>query len=167
MAGLVRSECEELEIRGIDVLNKKMEVIVVYMLSLMYELCRSKDPSEIEWCVDQMRGHLITCMESGEITSFPTKQCVRIPDPMQVSRVQLHCVCRLPERRGQKMVLCSSCNRWFHQKCLDIPNNIFIKKASKTCNYKYNPTNVYVYFSFLLHLVILYLYYLVGLRILC
>ena len=36
VAGLVKSECEELEIRGIDVLNKKMEVIVVYMLSLMH-----------------------------------------------------------------------------------------------------------------------------------
>ena len=36
VAGLVKSECEELEIRGIDVLNRKMEVIVVYMLSLMH-----------------------------------------------------------------------------------------------------------------------------------
>ena len=75
VAGLVKSECEELEIRGIDVAKQENgSDCGIYAIANAYELCRSKDPSKIEWCVDQMRGHLIT-------TSFPTKQCVRIPDP--------------------------------------------------------------------------------------
>ena len=52
VAGLVKSECEELEIRGIDVGD-----CGIYAIANAYELCRSKDPSEIEWCVDEMRGH--------------------------------------------------------------------------------------------------------------
>ena len=39
--------------------------------------------------------------------------------------VNLHCSCSLPEEKGDKMAECDMCKTWYHQHCMDIPDNVF------------------------------------------
>ena len=39
--------------------------------------------------------------------------------------VDLHCSCRMPEEKGDKMAECDVCKTWYHQHCMDIPSGVF------------------------------------------
>ena len=51
------------------------------------------------------------------------------------SVVDVFCVCRYPDvditDHFDDMASCALCGEWFHQHCLDIPNQIFKKKAQQ------------------------------------
>ena len=39
--------------------------------------------------------------------------------------VELHCTCRMPERKVDKFAECDSCHIWYHHHCMDIPSEVF------------------------------------------
>ena len=44
---------------------------------------------------------------------------------MQKMKVQLHCICRLPEGGEEEMAYCPSCHMWYHKSCKSIPDIVF------------------------------------------
>ena len=68
---------------------------------------------------NDMRDHLIACLDSDQITPFPkldgnVKNCTA-----QVKRFKVHCICRLPEFYDTIMIQCDHCFQWFHFKCIN------------------------------------------------
>ena len=59
-----------------------------------------------------MRPHVLSCIESGKITPFPSVM-VRPIRPAQVKKVHLYCDCRLPEDGLEQMAFCGKCRIGF------------------------------------------------------
>ena len=82
-------------------------------------LCESRNPSIVRFCQKQMRSHLMSCFEIGQISSFP-ENGLRVPNKSTISTESLpilYCVCHLPDD-GSLMIQCSKCQEWFHTKCI-------------------------------------------------
>ena len=71
-----------------------------------------------------LRSHFLKCIEERRMTPFPAKQ-IKVPKPIQKMKVQLHCICRLPEDGEEEMAYCPSCHMWYHKSCERIPDIVF------------------------------------------
>ena len=76
------------------------------------------------------RKHLMNCFWVQKLLSFPKQKTVEAKHVIfATTDVKVYCVCRLPEDKRQKMAKCPVCSEWFHEKCLDIPGDVFCRKA--------------------------------------
>ncbi len=134
IAAFIRSEEEELVLQSVDTDPQQNGTDCgLHAIANAYELCAGNDPSTCAWKQNEMRDHLMRCLEAGEVRPFPKRR--RQPKAVvQETGVTLHCICRMPEQRGQKMAWCGGCKQWYHQKCVNIPNKVFTRKNSWTCN---------------------------------
>ena len=68
---------------------------------------------------DELRNHLVTCIENERFTAFPLSQQ---PPESEVERsvsfvnIEVSCSCGKPDS-WQDMVACDGCNKWFHIDC--------------------------------------------------
>lgn len=73
----------------------------------------------------EMRGHLIKCLESKELTPFPkctpTKCSVwnRIPGSLAMKKLVLYCCCHMPKEL-ENMIQCEKCKQWHFLTCAGI-----------------------------------------------
>ena len=105
----------------------------VYTIANALEICRGHDPSTCNWEGAQMKKHLLQCLDKDNLVRFPRRASPHPGRVLKTSKVPtLHCQCRQPYKRSQLMAQCTSCGYWFHQKCLNIPNAIFKKKAKNS-----------------------------------
>ena len=107
----------------------------LHAVASAYELCAGKDPTSIKWKHNELRSHLLTCLENEQMKPFP--KAGRRRDGVVASSVQfsLFCICRMPENRSSKMAQCLSCGEWFHQSCCRIPMAVFSRKREPfTCD---------------------------------
>ena len=37
---------------------------------------------------------------------------------------EVHCYCRMPELKNVGMIECTSCSKWFHLACDDVPTEV-------------------------------------------
>ena len=94
----------------------------VLAIAYAHEICSGRDPCSVRFDHQQIRQHLVTCLEKCELTRFPVvseRKCVTRVKKTQ--NVELFCVCRLPEDKTVLWAGCTSCGQWFHRHCLDIP----------------------------------------------
>ena len=108
----------------------------LYSLAFATTLCSGDDPVKLHYHNDQMRSHLIKCLENGVAEPFPaTKHSARRPRGIQT--VEVYCDCRLPEGNA-KMIQCIACREWFHQHCETVPQTVWKRRHPKwkccTCN---------------------------------
>ena len=91
-------------------------------------LCSERDPHVLNFDQRQMRKHLQLCLECGTINSFPqTIKRSRSSSQMKMSRnVDVYCDCWMPWDKREKMVQCPTCREWYHQVCLNIPDDVFL-----------------------------------------
>ena len=86
----------------------------------------------------QMRQHLLSNLEGGTITGFPS---AAKPKRSQRRRVKISrdipicCSCRLPWRSQSykefgNLIECSQCKEWYHQCCQLVPDLVFQDKSS-------------------------------------
>ena len=121
---LCQSSKLTLKMVGVD-LQRNSSDCGVLCLTIAFDILCSRAPQVAKYTHKLIRKHLCECLE----------KCCFSPSPAEnrgVTRVHykyvfdVDCVCRLPEHVGrEEWAECEGCLRWFHQNCLDIPENVF------------------------------------------
>ena len=64
----------------------------------------------------KMHKHLYSCLMKGVPSPFPKMSGNEVlPRPTPVMhKVQLYCICRMPEEYDEQMISCDICQEWFH-----------------------------------------------------
>ena len=89
----------------------------LFAIAFATALCFGKQPEQLSFHQDQMRSHLIQCLETQEISMFPVKRERRNGYRMTVKGEQsypIFCVCRLPSLPNVSMIQCTACKLWCH-----------------------------------------------------
>ena len=98
----------------------------VFAAAIATEVAYNCDPAECRWDTSKMRQHLLLCLESGQMTRFPTVGKRRIAFGSRIIKSipeELFCICR--NEKTRPMIACDQCKKWFHKDCigLDIDNS--------------------------------------------
>ena len=126
IASLVFSPAKQLVVRMMDVGRQSNgSDCGVLALAFAYDICSGNDPCKIKYDHRTMWQHLAECLEKCRLSRFPVVGERRTVGVRHTQSVDLHCSCRLPEEKGDKMAECDACKTWYHQHCMDIPNNVF------------------------------------------
>ena len=63
----------------------------------------------------QLRSYLIKCFTNQELVSFPKQDSDALPRLLRRwYQMNIFCYCRMPEDYNQVIMLCNSCENWFH-----------------------------------------------------
>ena len=87
----------------------------VFAVAFAVSLCYGLQPAK--FCYDQnnMRSHLVHCLESGRMELFPVRREQRENSVIFHSQsIKVYCVCRMPEVGKERMICCNCCKEWFH-----------------------------------------------------
>ncbi len=98
----------------------------LFAISMAFDICSGVDPFSQEVIQERMRDHLVSCLERGDMSSFPKvprKSMDRRTRIINSVSVEIFCVCRGVEEG--KMVMCDVCEEWFHSHCVSIPPKVF------------------------------------------
>lgn len=102
----------------------------LFALAFAYSLSAGQDPSTVIYKEKQLRSHLLTCLESQQVISFPCHPRRRQTKTPIVLEFSIHCICRLPEEG--KMIECERCLEWFHKDCVNtVPSHWRAKRRTK------------------------------------
>ena len=80
-------------------------------------------PTKVNYDQLKFRKHLYECIQKGDMSPFPrtpTQRRMLKQSPQET--VQIFCSCRQPE--SGTMVQCDNCLEWYHERCIQIPENI-------------------------------------------
>ena len=108
IAGMVHVPSSDLKIVTMDV-EKQSNGSDCGVLAIAYafDICSGLNPCSVRFDHSKIRPHLATCFENCQVSRFPV-----LGDRESVSRkpktVELHCSCRMPERKVDKFVLHNS-----------------------------------------------------------
>ena len=81
-------------------------ITAVCAIAFATSLCCGEDVSGIEYDNQKMRGHLLSCLEMGKITTFPSKQRDK-GNPLGEETIPVHYYCRMTETGA--MIKCCAC----------------------------------------------------------
>lgn len=104
----------------------------VFAIAFATSVAFGENPTTCQYDKSKMRGHLIQCLEEGQMQPFPQylpqKRIHRCKQARLVLSVYCSCrsICRYDS--SDPMVECSRCFEWYHKKCEKIPKNIFQNK---------------------------------------
>ena len=120
MASLVFSSASQLVVRMVDVERQSNgSDCGVLAIAFAYDICHGDDPCTVRFDHKSIRQHLANCLEKCSLSRFPVAGKRRSSSVRQKTQtVDLHCSCRLPEEKGDKMAECDKCKTWYHQHCL-------------------------------------------------
>ena len=124
IASLVFSSASQLVVRMMDVERQSNgSDCGVLAIAFAYDICHGENPCTIRF---DHKSNLADCLEKCSLSRFPVAGKRRSSSMRQKTQtVDLHCSCRLPEEKGDKMAECDVCKTWYHQHCLDIPDSVF------------------------------------------
>ena len=126
IASLVFSSASQLVVKMMDVGRQSNgSDCGVLAIAFAYDICSGSDPCKVKFNHETIRQHLANCLEKCSLSRFPIVGERRSTGVKSTQTVDLHCSCRLPEERGDKMAECDVCKTWYHQHCMDIPNDVF------------------------------------------
>lgn len=94
----------------------------LFAIAYAVEVCLGRNPQCASFDQQKMREHLYTCLTKGVLTSFPKmSESEMLPRPTPVvHKVQLYCICQMPEEYDEEMISCDVCQEWFHTSCVRI-----------------------------------------------
>ena len=99
----------------------------LFAAAMAFDLCNEIDPFLNKYDQSKMREHLRQCFEKQQIVSFPATvtEASQHKRNRAVAKVmtEIYCTCRLPEEAP--MACCDSCGTWYHQGCVNIPDEVF------------------------------------------
>ena len=140
IASLLCSSAPQLVVRMMDVgRQSNSSDCGVLAIAFAYDVCSGADPCTVKFDHKSIRQHLAECLEKCSLSRFPVVAERRSSGVRNTQTVDLHCSCRLPEERGDKMAECDVCKTWYHQHCMDIPDHVFdddsdVPWTCKTCS---------------------------------
>ena len=94
----------------------------LFALAFAVESCQGSDLSRVTFDQNEMRKHLLLCLERGCLKSFPKKhqsRCDKHAIPLDHSYKFYPC-CQMPEFYGEFMVECDGCGEWIHCDCAGV-----------------------------------------------
>ena len=116
----------------------------LFAAAVVTAIATGSDPIYLTWIQTKMREHFIKCIETENITLFPSvtrgKRTGKVPIPHRYT-IDCICDCNLPEfayagsiEDGSTYTIqCDACNFWYHNRCYNLPNTsipaVFIVKA--------------------------------------
>jgi len=90
----------------------------LYALAYCVSLAVGEDPCERVYDQREMRPHLISCIESKNLTTFPiSKKRSRLQTKHTQLVITICPTCKDIDT-GSLMVYCEECKRWYHQECV-------------------------------------------------
>ena len=133
IASLMFSRAKKLTVRIMDVGRQcNGSDCGVLAIAFAYDICSGNDPCKVKYDHRLIRRHLADCLENCSLSPFPVVGERRTTGVRHTQSVDLHCSCRLPEEEGDKMAECDVCKTWYHQHCMDIPDNVFDDETEVT-----------------------------------
>ena len=90
----------------------------IFAIAFATDLCHSLNPVAVTYDQNEMRPHLLRCLENQRLELFPRKEERGKFNQRAIKTISLYCSCRLPERFDTNMIECENCLQWFHHKCV-------------------------------------------------
>ena len=101
----------------------------VYAIAFLTDLCHGKDPASCQYAgIVELRNHLISCLENGQLSPFPSTVTAK-KKPL-VKQLNVYCCCRLPRaiehvkhppaEEATTMIKCYICDNLYHYSCVGI-----------------------------------------------
>ena len=138
---LIVTSAPQLTLQMIEVnRHKNSEDCGVLAVAIAFDLLSANAPCIAAYDTGRIRAHLMECLTHSKFSPFPVTGVRSTHDIncLDSMKLDLHCVCRMPELPGDQMAECESCCRWFHRHCVDIPDSVFnseldVKWLCNTC----------------------------------
>ena len=137
ICSFLRPKCETLHFELMNIQGQSNSYDCgVFALSCATELAHGGDPVLCRWNISCMRGHLIQCLEEGNMKCFPKLERRRVPLGMRVRKSivdNIYCICRMPNNKTRAMIQCVSCMKWYHKDCMSLDPQGDFKGKRWTC----------------------------------
>lgn len=104
----------------------------LYAIAYATCLALGEDPTNYHFDQRCMRDHLVQCLESKKMKTFPIlrERRRKMKNTIKaVENISIYCMCRMPE--SGKMISCTECGQWCHTACC----NSVPSKALQTSSY--------------------------------
>ena len=88
-----------------------------------YHAVCGDDLATLTFHQEEMRNHLLTCIENERFTAFPLCQHPGEERSVSFVNIEMNCYCGRPHS-WQDMIGCDGCNKWFHLDCSGIVHSI-------------------------------------------
>ena len=107
----------------------------LFALASATALANGEEPGSFVFDQEQMRPHLIRCLETGKGERFPIKKSRRkLKKIKSTVKVPVFCTCRMPKRSDFAMIECSACRESFHVDiCVDVNTCAFDRSTKWLC----------------------------------
>lgn len=94
----------------------------LFSIAYAYHAAKGEKVSGLTLDQENLRNHLSTCFENGEITAFPSSSSntTFIKSSKKHLFVTVYCICAMPDSYDKKMISCEQCENWYHFKCMNI-----------------------------------------------
>ncbi len=120
VADLLQSGDKAITIEFVDVQQQRgSNDCGLFALAFIASICCGVEPSTVTYQQNAMRQHLLACIEGNEMKPFPSTSG-RKPKTPQTEVLPIYCICRLPKYHGSRMIVCSTCNEWYHIDCVEV-----------------------------------------------
>ena len=91
----------------------------VHAICNLVSIASGIDPTGVTWAhSNDIRQHLLKCLENGHFTTFPTKRAKRKrlskSGSLHSMSFKTICTCKMPNDITKFSWQCTSCRRWFH-----------------------------------------------------
>ena len=103
----------------------------LFTIAYAVELCKGNDPVDVKFSQNEMRHHLISCLQMGKFESF-SRMKRRIKQTQMKDEYLIYavyCFCRYPDIYDKKMIECPKCQEWYHYSCVGLKIEIALKVA--------------------------------------
>lgn len=132
VAALLHTDKPQLKLTILDTAQQKgSSACGLYAIASITALCSGIDPTAISFNQELMRSHLMECLESGKMRTFPSNDRFVMKRVKGFQKETLHCHCRQPS--SEKMIKCRVCGDWFHGRCESVSLNNWRKPSSWNC----------------------------------
>jgi len=95
----------------------------LFALANAYTLCEGKDPVSINYDVNKMRSHFLSCIFNKEFNAFPSTKSRSLSRTSCVETFSIHCICHLPDN-GTGMICCNKCKEKYHTICIGLDSDL-------------------------------------------
>ena len=103
----------------------------IFAIAFAVSLANGEQPGAQNITQPQTRKHLMQCLETGNIHTFPVTRKRRRGNKVKGSS---SFSCRMPEQPGGTIIQCCSCKEWYHLTCVIVSQQAIGLHTKWFCN---------------------------------